>query len=57
MHHKFVLLDGVRLMSGSFNWTMQAVLGNRENVVVTEDPAVVAPFAEAFEELWKEVST
>ncbi|MBN3305785.1 PLD6 hydrolase, partial [Amia calva] len=52
MHHKFALVDGRLLLTGSLNWTMTAVQGNRENVLVTEDPAFVKPFLREFEELW-----
>ena len=39
-------------MGGSFNWTRQAVVGNQENVVVLDDPKVVASFVDQFEQLW-----
>ena len=55
MHHKFAIVDGSKLINGSFNWTMQAVMGNKENVIVTDDPNVVAAFAREFEVLWEEV--
>ena len=42
------------MASGSFNWTMQAVMGNKENVIVTEEPAIVEPFRLEFESLWEE---
>ena len=35
MHHKFAIIDGKKLISGSFNWTMQAAMGNYENVMIT----------------------
>ncbi len=54
MHHKFALVDGKKLLTGSFNWTMKAVMGNRENVVVTTDSSVVAAFAKEFEQMWEE---
>ena len=57
MHHKFAVVDGRKLVSGSFNWTMQAVMGNKENVIVTEDPDVVGPFVDMFELLWEELKT
>ena len=57
MHHKFAVVDGRKLVSGSFNWTMQAVMGNKENVIVTEDPDVVRPFVDMFELLWEELKT
>ena len=55
MHHKFCIVDNKKLISGSFNWTMQAVMGNKENVIVTEDPKLVRGFVQEFEELWQEV--
>ena len=54
MHHKFVVIDRKRLVNGSFNWTRQAVTGNRENVVITSDELVVNAFSEEFERLWEE---
>ena len=54
MHHKFVVIDGKQLVNGSFNWTRQAVTGNRENVVITSDEGVVKAFLEQFDKLWEE---
>ena len=51
MHHKFAIVDGKRLLNGSFNWTMKAVTGNKENVLVTEDPTIVNRYIEEFEKL------
>ncbi|XP_034394751.1 mitochondrial cardiolipin hydrolase [Cyclopterus lumpus] len=53
MHHKFALVDGRRLITGSLNWTLTAVQSNTENVVVTEEPDLVRPFAEEFHRLWE----
>ena len=52
MHHKFALFDGVRLASGSFNWTRGASTGNEENLVVTDDVRLVRSFGARFEQLW-----
>ncbi|MFZ5636166.1 MAG: phospholipase D-like domain-containing protein [Pseudomonadota bacterium] len=52
MHHKFALFDGLRLASGSFNWTRSASEGNEENLVVTDDARLVRAFAARFERLW-----
>jgi phosphatidylserine/phosphatidylglycerophosphate/cardiolipin synthase-like enzyme len=41
VHHKFVILDGRMIANGSFNWTRQAVLFNQENVVLSDNPALV----------------
>ncbi len=52
MHHKFALFDGVRLLTGSYNWTRGAAESNYENVIDTGDPVLVAAFAGEFARLW-----
>lgn len=52
MHHKFALFDESRLLTGSYNWTVSAARHNEENLIVTEDRSLIAPFAAAFEQLW-----
>lgn len=52
MHHKFAIVDGKILVNGSFNWTRQAVLSNRENVVITRDSALVEGFKKEFTVMW-----
>lgn len=54
MHNKFVIIDREFLVNGSFNWTNQAVYGNKENVLITNYPAVVEPYVKEFEKLWAE---
>lgn len=51
MHHKFAVVDGGTLLSGSYNWTRSAT-GNHENLLVTSDASVVAAYARHFEALW-----
>ena len=53
MHHKFAVIDGARLLNGSYNWTRGAAEVNYENVVDTAEPGLVAAFAAEFERLWK----
>ena len=54
MHHKFAIVDNTILITGSFNWTMQAVMGNKENIIVTSEPLLLQPFVEEFKKLWTE---
>jgi len=54
MHHKYAIIDGSLLISGSFNWTKNASAENRENVMVTNDKSLVDPFIDNYEGLWKE---
>lgn len=52
MHHKFALFDRRLLLNGSFNWTRSASTSNEENLLVTDDPYLVAEYAREFDKLW-----
>ncbi|XP_049427045.1 mitochondrial cardiolipin hydrolase [Epinephelus fuscoguttatus] len=52
MHHKFAVVDGRLLITGSLNWTLTAVQSNMENILITEEPDLVRPFMEEFHKLW-----
>ncbi|WP_426415335.1 phospholipase D-like domain-containing protein [Aestuariirhabdus sp. LZHN29] len=54
MHNKFAIVDRSVLANGSFNWTRSASDRNQENILVTEDPALVRPFLSRFELLWSQ---
>eukprot|EP00392_Amoebophrya_sp_AT5.2_P002525 g2530.t1 len=54
MHHKFVVVDGKTLVTGSFNWTVGARERNMENVVMVNAIRAVAAYQEEFELLWSE---
>lgn len=55
LHHKTLLirLDGapVLMALGSYNWTARGQQAY-ENLIVTEDPALLGPFADEFAALW-----
>ena len=53
MHHKFMLMDGDVLLTGSFNWTRQAIMGNNENILITNYEEVVKAYSGEFERLWE----
>jgi phosphatidylserine/phosphatidylglycerophosphate/cardiolipin synthase-like enzyme len=55
MHHKFAILDGVTLLTGSYNWTRGAARDNEENLIVTTDPRFLTPFEQTFDRLWKKL--
>ncbi|KAJ0178508.1 hypothetical protein K1T71_006331 [Dendrolimus kikuchii] len=42
------------VMSGSLNWSTQAMVSNRESVIVTSHPNIVSKFEKEFESLWVE---
>lgn len=56
MHHKFALIDGHTLVNGSFNWTRSASDYNQENILVTNEPLLVAAYTNEFESLWSQFS-
>lgn len=57
MHHKFLIADNEILVNGSFNWTNQAVMGNSENLIITNEKCLVSPFISEFQKLWDELNT
>ena len=56
MHHKFAIFDGQWLLNGSYNWTRSACAHNEENLVVTNDAALLRQFQGAFDQLWSSLS-
>lgn len=52
MHHKFAVIDGRFLVTGSLNWTRAGVLENCENVLVLDAPAVAGRYTAQFNALW-----
>jgi phosphatidylserine/phosphatidylglycerophosphate/cardiolipin synthase-like enzyme len=52
MHHKFAVIDQEILITGSFNWTAQATMGNWDNAIITSTSDLVAPFVTEFERMW-----
>lgn len=56
MHHKFCIVDNEILVNGSFNWTNQAVMGNSENLIITNEKTLIDPFKLEFQRLWDNLS-
>jgi len=56
MHHKFMVVDDLNLITGSYNWTQSAARYNHENILLTNEAAVVKSFLNEFDQLWKEMS-
>ena len=53
MHHKFAILDGEILITGSTNWTMSAFFGNFDNILITNQCSLVKPFVSEFQKMWE----
>jgi phosphatidylserine/phosphatidylglycerophosphate/cardiolipin synthase-like enzyme len=56
MHHKFMVIDGYVVVTGSYNWSTAAEDRNDENVVVIFDRDVVQRFVQEFERVWQTAS-
>lgn len=51
MHHKFTVIDGQTVLTGSYNWNDTAQVVNDENMIVLRDATLAAAYAAEFAEL------
>ena len=54
MHHKFMIIDGKKTLTGSYNWTRSAEEKNKENVVLISDVKTATSFQVEFDQLWEQ---
>lgn len=54
MHHKFMVIDGVIVVTGSYNFSAAAEDGNDENIVVIWDRSVASQYQAEFYRVWQE---
>lgn len=54
MNHRFAILDGKRVLTGSFDWSEPSLKWNYENVLVLHESEVVAAYQKEFDRLWRE---
>jgi len=52
MHNKFAIIDNRILLTGSYNWTFSANNRNDENLMVIDDPEIIARYQNQFINLW-----
>ena len=52
MHHKFCVIDNSVVVTGSFNWTDQAVNHNQENLLFLENKDLARQYSDEFQRLW-----
>lgn len=57
MHHKFAVLDNSVVLTGSFNWTAQAVKYNQENILFYENQEIAHKYTAAYDQIWNEFTT
>jgi len=53
MHNKFAVIDGVTVITGSYNWTNSARKRNDENLLTVNSPALAETYEREFERLWR----
>lgn len=53
MHNKFVIVDGKRLETGSFNFTNGAAHSNQENQIYISTPSIISRFQVRFQKMWE----
>ena len=54
MNHRFVILDGKKVVTGSFDWSEASEKWNYENIAIIKDSDVVASYQKEFDRLWRE---
>ena len=52
MHNKFTIADGVAMETGSYNYSDNATYNNNENQLYLRNPAIIAEYANYFEQMW-----
>jgi phosphatidylserine/phosphatidylglycerophosphate/cardiolipin synthase-like enzyme len=56
MHNKFIVVDSLFMVTGSFNWTYQAGSHNQENLMVVDGDYYINKYNEEFNKLWVQFS-
>ena len=57
MHNKMAILDNSVVITGSFNWTNQAVNKNQENILFLEDKDIANQYTQYFDQIWNSFDT
>jgi len=53
LHHKFAVIDGQTVITGSHNWSTAANKNNDETLLVIQNPKVAAHFEREFARLYQ----
>ena len=58
LHHKFAVIDGKTVITGSFNWSPAAAHTNDETLLVIHSPTLTAShFTREMDRLWEALSS
>ena len=52
MHNKYAIIDESVIITGSFNWTSQAISNNQENLFFYEDKKIAGQYTLEYNNLW-----
>jgi phosphatidylserine/phosphatidylglycerophosphate/cardiolipin synthase-like enzyme len=53
MNHRFAILDGKKVITGSFDWSGAYEKRDYENILILQDSEVVASYQKEFDWLWR----
>jgi phosphatidylserine/phosphatidylglycerophosphate/cardiolipin synthase-like enzyme len=53
MHHKFFVVDGQIVVTGSYNFSNAAEKDNNENVLILHNPDIAAQYTQEFLRVWQ----
>ncbi len=54
MHHKFMILDGNAVWTGSWNYTENSTFNNNENAIVFDSPQIAALYEAEFNKMFEQ---
>jgi len=54
MHNKVMIVDGLIVLTGSFNWSTSGEESNNENLIVINSAYIAGIYEEEFREIWDE---
>jgi phosphatidylserine/phosphatidylglycerophosphate/cardiolipin synthase-like enzyme len=57
MHHKIFIIDGQRVILGSFNFSRSADESNDENILIITDPDITQAYLAEFQRIYAQAST
>ena len=57
MHNKMAIIDNSVVITGSFNWTNQAINKNQDNILFIEDKNIANQYTEYFNKIWDSFDT
>jgi phosphatidylserine/phosphatidylglycerophosphate/cardiolipin synthase-like enzyme len=52
MHHKVIVIDGARVIMGSYNFSRNANRSNDENILIIDNKNIAAEYLSEFKRLW-----